>query len=220
MYYNHYTHIINCQHIDYCGIFYIFNESGVFMAQDRRITKTKTAIREAFFSILKDNNSSKITVTEIANRANIDRKTFYLHYDSPESIMDEFYKNLINDFLLILEKNDFFDRSFDVLALFQSLNTMIQRDIDLYRHIAKMPSYAFFWEEIKDIVKSVAIETLSDGVNMTKDEFELYAEFYVAGIIAAFLKWLRNDVNLTETEVVNILGTASFYGFQKILHQK
>jgi len=190
------------------------------MAQDRRITKTKTAIREAFFSILKDNNSPKITVTEIANRANIDRKTFYLHYDSPEAIMDEFYKSLINDFLLILEKNDFFDRSFDVLALFQSLNTMIQRDIDLYRHIAKMPSYAFFWEEIKDIVKSVAIETLSNGVNMSKDEFELYAEFYVAGIIAAFLKWLRNDVNLTETEVVNILGTASFYGFHKLLQKK
>lgn len=190
------------------------------MAQDRRIIKTKAAIREAFFSILKENNSSKITVTEIANRANIDRKTFYLHYDSPEAIMDEFYKNLINDFLLILEKNDFFDRSFDVLALFQSLNVLVQRDIDLYRHIAKIPSYASFWEEIKDIVKSVAIETMSAGVNMSKDELELYAEFYVAGIIAAYLKWLRNEVNLAETEVVNILGTASFYGFQKLLPQK
>ena len=78
------------------------------MAQDRRITKTKTAIREAYFSILKENSSAKITVTEIANRANIDRKTFYLHYDSPEALMEEFYKNLVNDFLLILEKNDFF----------------------------------------------------------------------------------------------------------------
>ena len=187
------------------------------MAQDRRITKTRAAIWEAFFSILKDNKPSKITVTEIANRANIDRKTFYLHYDSPEAIMDEFYKNLIKDFLLILEKNDFFDRSFDVLALFQSLNALLQRDIELYRHIAKMPSYAFFWEEIKDIVKSVAIETLSDGINMSKDEFELYAEFYVSGIVAVCLKWLRNEVNLPETKVVNILSTASFYGFQKLL---
>lgn len=190
------------------------------MAQDRRITKTKTAIREAFFSILKDDKSSKITVTEIANRANIDRKTFYLHYDSPEAIMDEFYKNLINDFLLILEKNDFFDRSFDVQALFQSLNVLVQRDIDLYRHIAKMPSYAFFWEEIKNIVKSVAIETMSEGVTMSKDELELYAEFYVAGIIAAYLKWLRNEVDLTEAKVADILGSASFYGFQRLLQQK
>lgn len=190
------------------------------MAQDRRITKTKAAIREAFFSILKDDKSAKITVTKIAKRANIDRKTFYLHYDSPEAIVDEFYKNLINEFLLILEKNDFFDRSFDVLALFKSLNVLVQRDIDLYRHIAKMPCYASFWEKIKDIVKSVVVETLSEEVNIPKDELELYAEFYAAGIIAVNLKWLRNEVNLTETEVINILSTASFYGFQKLLQQK
>ena len=190
------------------------------MAQDRRITKTKAAIREAFFSILKENSSAKITVTEIANRSNIDRKTFYLHYDSPEALMNEFYKNLVNDFLLILEKNDFFDRSFDVLALFQSLNALVQRDIELYRHIANMPSYALFWDEIKNIVKSVAIETMSVGIKMPKDELELYAEFYVAGLIAAYLKWLRNDVNLTEAEVINILSTASFYGFQELLPKK
>lgn len=190
------------------------------MAQDRRITKTKAAIKEAFFSIIKDKKSSKITVTEIANRANIDRKTFYLHYDSPEAIMDEFYKNLINDFLLILEKNDFFDRSFDVLALFQSLNTLAMRDIELYRHIAKMPSYASFWEEIKDIAKSVVIESMSGAINMSKDELNMYADFYTAGIVSAYLKWLRNEVSLTETEVVNILSTASYYGFQKLLPQK
>jgi AcrR family transcriptional regulator len=195
-------------------------ESGVFMAQDRRITKTKAAIREAFFSIIKDNKSSKITITDIANRANIDRKTFYLHYDSPEAIMEEFYQSLINDFLLILEKNDFFDRSFDVLALFQSLNTLAQRDIELYRHIAKMPSYASFWEEIKDIAKSVVIESMSGAINMSRDELNMYAEFYAAGIISAYLKWLRNEVNLTETEVVNILSTASYYGFQKLLPKK
>lgn len=189
------------------------------MVKDRRIAKTRAAIQEAFFSILKDNKSSKITVTEIAKRANIDRKTFYLHYDSPEAIIDEFYKNIIDDFLLVLEKNDFFDRSFDVLALFQSLNLVIQRDIDLYRHIAKMPAYAFFTEEIKNIVKSVAIETLSEGINISKDELDLYTEFYVSGIISAYLKWLKDEVNLPESTVVNILGTASFYGFQKLLQQ-
>jgi hypothetical protein len=83
-----------------------------------------------------------------------------------------------------------------------------------------MPSYAFFWEEIKDVVKSVAVETMSGGVDMPKDELALYAEFYVAGILAAFLKWLRNEVNLTETNVVNILSTAAYYGFQKLLPQK
>ena len=127
------------------------------MTEDRRITKTKAAIREAFFSIIKEKDAPKVTVTEIAKRANIDRKTFYLHYDSTDAIMVEFYQDLINEFLLILEKNDFFDRFFDVSSLFQSLNLLIDQNIELYRHIAKMPSYFSFLEDIKNIIKIAGI---------------------------------------------------------------
>lgn len=190
------------------------------MTEDRRITKTKAAIREAFFSMIKEKSSPKITVTEIAKRANIDRKTFYLHYDSTEAIVNEFYQELINELLLILEKNDFFDHSFDVSSLFQSLNLLIDRDIDLYRHIAKMPSYFLFWEEIKNIVKSVIVEAMSVRLKMSQAELELYAEFYSAGVASAYLTWLKNEVNLTETEVADIVGAAAFYGFQKLLPEK
>lgn len=190
------------------------------MTEDRRITKTKAAIREAFFSMIKEKNAPKITVTEIAKRANIDRKTFYLHYDSTEAIVNEFYQELISELLLILERNDFFDRSFDVSSLFQSLNLLIDRDIELYRHIAKMPSYFLFWEEIKNIVKSVVVEAMSVRLNMSRDELELYAEFYSAGVASAYLTWLKNEVNLTETEVADIVGAAAFYGFQKLLPPK
>ena len=187
------------------------------MIQDRRIEKTRTAIREAFFSLVKERDMSKITITEIARRANINRKTFYLHYDSTEAILDEFCKELIKKLLPILEKNDFFDRSFDVASLFQSLNMLMEKDIDLYRHIAHMPAYAFLWEQIKDILKSTVKETMADKLIVSPEEFELYAEFYSAGTIAAYLKWLREEVDLSEEELVNVLGNATYYGFQKLL---
>ncbi len=193
---------------------------GCTLLEDRRITKTKKAIREVYFSMLKEKNAPRITITEIAKRANIDRKTFYLHYDSPEAIMKEFYQGLINEFLLILEKNDFFDRSFDISSLFQSLNILIDRDIELYRHIAKMPSYFTFLEEIKNIVKSVVMEALSNGLKMPQEEVELYAEFYSSGTTFAYFTWLKNEMNLTETKVSDIVGTAAFYGFQKLLPPK
>jgi AcrR family transcriptional regulator len=187
------------------------------MTEDRRITKTKTAIKEAFISIIKKKSAPKITVTEIAKQANIDRKTFYLHYDSIEDLINEFYQEITSKLLLILEKNDFFDRSFDITSLFESLNLLIGEDIELYRHIVKMPSFFPFWEEIKNIVKSVAVEAMAAGINISHDELDLYAEFFSAGITSAYLSWLKGEVNLTEKEVTNIVGTAAFYGFQKLL---
>lgn len=104
--------------------------------------------------------------------------------------------------------------------MFESLNLLIDEDIELYRHMVKMPSFSPFWEEIKNIVKSVAVEAMATELNMSHNELELYAEFYSAGVTSAYLLWLKNEVNLTEKEVANIVGTATFYGFQKLLPQK
>ena len=56
--------------------------------EDLRIVKTKAAIREAFSSLLKQMDYSKITVTAIAKEARINRKTFYAHYTSVEELLE------------------------------------------------------------------------------------------------------------------------------------
>ena len=47
---------------------------------DLRILKTKRAIKESFLQLLKQKNLNRITVTELANLAEINKGTFYLHY--------------------------------------------------------------------------------------------------------------------------------------------
>ena len=42
---------------------------------DRRVEKTKKSIREAYFDLLMKDGKQKITIAEIARKANIDRKT-------------------------------------------------------------------------------------------------------------------------------------------------
>ena len=44
---------------------------------DRRITKTKEAIQNAFFQLIEENQTTKITITKIAKTANIDRKNVF-----------------------------------------------------------------------------------------------------------------------------------------------
>ncbi len=46
---------------------------------DRRIARTKTAIREALVALIEEKGFDAILVSDIAERANINRGTFYLH---------------------------------------------------------------------------------------------------------------------------------------------
>ena len=59
---------------------------------DRRKRKTRNSIRKAFNELLLKKEYNTITITEIATTADIDRKTFYLHYNSIDDILKEFQK--------------------------------------------------------------------------------------------------------------------------------
>ena len=51
------------------------------MKEDRRVRKTKSAIKHAFIQLLKERGLENITVQDIADKADINRGTFYLHYE-------------------------------------------------------------------------------------------------------------------------------------------
>ena len=64
-------------------------------SQDIRVQKTKKAIQDALFSLLNEKPINKITIKELADTANVNRKTFYAHYNSIEGIVNEIEDELI-----------------------------------------------------------------------------------------------------------------------------
>ena len=55
------------------------------MVQDRRVRKSQQAIQSAFLELLKGESFEKLTVQQLADKADINRGTFYscLLYTSP-----------------------------------------------------------------------------------------------------------------------------------------
>lgn len=51
------------------------------MIEDRRVRKTKQAIKNAFIQLLNKKDLEKITIQDITELADINRGTFYLHYE-------------------------------------------------------------------------------------------------------------------------------------------
>ncbi|GIO23582.1 TetR/AcrR family transcriptional regulator [Oceanobacillus sp. J11TS1] len=65
---------------------------------DRRIAKSQKAIRKAFLEMLLEEGFESITIKDITERADLSRKTFYLHYidkyDLLDKIVDEHLEEL------------------------------------------------------------------------------------------------------------------------------
>ena len=66
---------------------------------DRRVIKTKRAIKNAFARLLTEKDINEITISDIAAVADINRKTFYNYYSGVHEVIDE----IENDIMLVIE---------------------------------------------------------------------------------------------------------------------
>ena len=69
------------------------------MTVDRRVKKTKRQLRQALMHLMTEKPSRSISVRELADRADINRGTFYIHYkdvgDLLQQLEDEMAERLI-----------------------------------------------------------------------------------------------------------------------------
>lgn len=74
---------------------------------DRRVVKTKRAIHMAFAGLLSEKEINDITVRDIPDRADINRKTFYNYYSGVHAVLDEIENEVVGTLENALRGTDF-----------------------------------------------------------------------------------------------------------------
>lgn len=67
--------------------------------EDRRIQRTRALLREALFSLIVEQGYPSISIQDIADRANVARTTFYLHYTDKDQLLFTSLRDLYNELL-------------------------------------------------------------------------------------------------------------------------
>lgn len=68
-------------------------------ASDSRIVQTRNVLQQAFMELLANKPLEKITIREIAASAGVGYNTFFRHYTSKESLLNEMALDEINDLI-------------------------------------------------------------------------------------------------------------------------
>ncbi|MCK4724588.1 MAG: helix-turn-helix transcriptional regulator, partial [Anaerolineales bacterium] len=74
---------------------------------DRRVRRTRRALRQALLDLMDEKGYDEVTVEEITNRADIGRTTFYLHYRAKQDLLLEQFGELIDQLVNQLSQAPF-----------------------------------------------------------------------------------------------------------------
>ena len=64
--------------------------------QDRRIARSRRALRSALFTLMEARGYDALTVADITDRADVSRGTFYAHYQDKEDLLTDALEDLIH----------------------------------------------------------------------------------------------------------------------------
>lgn len=125
---------------------------------DLRVIKTKERIEEAMIELLQSRQLEKITVTELARVARINKGTFYLHYrDILDLYQQVFLKCLAEPFCNATFFSDFFDAPEYFLA---ELGEAFKTGMGKLHTIRQPNQHEFsYLEEVCEILSKKVYET-------------------------------------------------------------
>ena len=177
---------------------------------DRRVSKTKHAIQRAYFTLLKENSDKKITISEITRRANIDRKTFYLHYTSTEDIIREFSKNKVDELIKRVVAEGFPEELYE----------MICENMDVLRMLSGSGAYEYFFAQIKGLLVQRLLEAAEKKEGFTPVQIRVVAEYFISGIVSAYVRWIREEMPCSIEKLADYISMVTVGGFRAVMEQE
>lgn len=164
-----------------------------------RYKKNSEKIENAFLGLISHCKYENITITQICKKANINRSTFYCHYDD------------INDLIVKIESK--FAKSMAVIfeygyrqthEAFVEMFTFIKANKHFYKAFLNIPYITFAETNTKNEVLR-NIETNTDITQISKIAMFYRASFFGAGIKEMCRIWIERDCIETPEQMASLL---------------
>lgn len=184
---------------------------------DRRIAKTKKAIYRAFAQLLSEKNINDITIKDIADRADINRKTFYNYYDGIYELTDEIENKIIDSFEKVIREHNVSELLHNPNKMFDELVKIIDSDLDFYQHLISLESNSNLVSKLFISLKSRAKEVISEYSVLDEATLDIVLDFVISGMFTVFQRWFNSSKEHSLDDMAKIVATLSYNGINGLL---
>ena len=190
---------------------------------DRRIVRSRNAILSAFERLLMEKPLADITVSAIAREANVDRKTFYVHFGTVDGLLDAIAVDVVENIVDSVEKTlssmkgDTSERALSAATtFFRTINEALCNNLVLNRQLIENIPLDDFMTRLRVPLEHKIAERglLPEGL---KDEmFDYYLAFLLSGIIGIYRTWALSDGSVPIERVSAVANDLTINGLSSL----
>jgi len=185
---------------------------------DRRIQRTRQALRNALLELIKEKGYDSIHVEEITQRANLGRATFYLHYKDKEDLLVDVFSEMAKERSRTLSEIPFSAWMPDWVTTDPiSENNAVPPPLIVFRHVAENADiYRILLrsekaDRIVERIRKIITQSITEFMQ-TKVEndpipilftvpIDLLAAYYSAAILSFVDWWLEQELSYSPEEM-------------------
>lgn len=188
------------------------------MKIDKRVQRTKQSLKKSFRDLSKVHKYRDITVKELTDNANINRKTFYLHYDSIDDFVNTFADDMANQLLDIIVVKPLYNTLKHPDDLFDGIVDYFEQSREFYSFVITSDEYSFLSRRVERLVCEGFADALKDSFNITQIDAYISASFMIRNTLMLFRLYEKGQVQLTKYEFKDRLIRLNQSGLKTFLN--
>ena len=159
---------------------------------DRRVRRTKQMLRSALLELLREKSVDQITVTELTEKADVNRGTFYGHYKDIYDMVKQMENEMFQEFSDLLHAYPADALRHGLRPILQDVFAFLQRYGDVAAALLERDRDTRFLEKLKGMVaERVSLEWGRLYQFSTPKEQAFCLSFLVGGAVGLIQSWLE-----------------------------
>ena len=169
--------------------------------EDLRIQRTREAIRTTFEDMICEMDYEQISIKELAQRARINRKTFYLHYNTLDDLLREIQNEMAQNFI---KRTQGLERPRDMDKITREFFLCSEELGKLGERITCSGNYKYISRKITNDIMNQTWKTDSRSSSVNPYIQNVVMTYVAQSTLEIYKQWIADGKKIPIEDIINI----------------
>ncbi len=176
--------------------------------EDRRVRYTKMVLRESLIEILMEQEISSVTITQICERADINRATFYSHYSDQYDLLSQIAEEFLEDIGFFIVQFKIEKPGVEQIVLLEKIFDFLRENAKLCKILLSQKGNLDYQKRIIMLIYDKELLLFQES-RKKREETEYLYSFVLTGSVGIIQKWLDDGMDKSSSFMAEVIFSAT-----------